>query len=256
MGEQDGQTVNSGASTGAALPAVDNATAAPAPQADPIEAKIQAAVAEALKKQEPEIARRIQSEADKRVAPIQRRLTEAESRARMLEGTLQTLPGRLGDLDPDVQQRVRLAQAEARLNLYDQANQATARQQQEDQYKQQALEDMRQEVAKLGVNPDDPRIKYDLNAPSIHAFTGGVMASVAKIKEDDAQKSLDARIAQAIADRDAKARRESGVDSHDNAGAAGADSEKAFKEAQAAFINDPNPKTQKALEEARAKRKK
>jgi hypothetical protein len=218
MGEQDGQTVTSEVSTGTTPPTVEVPTAA-AP-VDP-EAKIKAIVAEALKAQEAELARKIQSEADKRVAPLQRRLSEAERRAYLAEGTLQTLPGRLGDLDPDVQQRIRLAQAEGRLNLYDQERQAQARAQQEELEKQQFHAETRQRIAKLGLNPDDPRIKYDLNAPSAHDYLEGVMASVAKIKEDDATKNLDALITQKITERDAKARRESGVDSHETAGAAG-----------------------------------
>jgi hypothetical protein len=207
MAEQDGN-----------VQAVVTETPAPAVEAtvDPIEAKIQAAVNEALKAKDQEIARKIQSEADKRVAPIQRRLSEAERRNQVLEATISNLPHSLGEVDPEVKARVQMAGLQGKVNIYEQERQANMAAQREQEAKETVLQKTREEVAELGLDPDDPRITYDLNQPDPDSFRRKVLASVRTAQREDSKKELESYSQKITADVEAKLRKATGVDQHDS----------------------------------------
>lgn len=231
----DGETVEAAVSQETPAPVVEET-----PAVDPIEAKIEAAIAKALAEERKDRDRKIQSEADKRVSPLQRRLREAEARAQAYEGALRTFPSTLGpDADPSLVQNARLAQQNAELGFYRRRDTEAEQAQRIEEAKQQVLEDTREDIAELGVDPDDTRIKYDLNQPDAKSFRKMVMAQVRQIREEDMKKSIPQLVAQEIANQRAKDRKESGVDTHEAAGTAGATDEAFMKEFAEGKRNTP-----------------
>jgi hypothetical protein len=247
MAEQDGKPVTPEVSTGTPAPVVE---ATP----DPIEAKIAAAVQEALTKQQAEQSRKIQSEVDKRVGPLQRRLTDAERRAQVLEGTLATMPHSLGpDADPAVVARLQNQSLQANLGFYRQRDQADEAARREQEAKDAVFQATRNEVAELGLEPDDPRIVYDLDQPDAEGFRRKVMASVRSALKEDNTKELDSRTSKMAADIEAKLRKATGVDSHDTGGTVGTQT---FTKAQISnreFYKANKEAIQKARAEGRIK---
>lgn len=195
--------------------AVSTETPAPtvAPTVDPTDAKIQAAIEAFKKAQETEIARKIQSEADKRVAPLQRRLQDQERRNQTLEGILRTLPTAVDD--PDARLRAEMAATKGLVSYYEQDRQAATIAQREEEAKQAALQSMRDEIAELGLNPDDPRIPYDLNQPDPNSFRRKALQGAKQALREDTARDLEAKAAQLKADLLAQLRKETGVDSQD-----------------------------------------
>lgn len=108
------------------------------------------------------------------------------------------------------------------------------------------LEETREEVAELGVNPDDPRLKYDLTLPDAKTFRKNVMASARAVLKEESDKTLSERIRQELDARQERTRRESGVDSHDTAGTVGQD-DKAFMRQYAEGKSDDHKRAQKIL---------
>ena len=212
--ENDGKAVTPEVSAGTPAPTVEATV-------DPTEAKIAAAIEAFKKSQEVEISRKIQSEADKRVAPLQRRLSEAERRAQLLEGALNTIPNTLGTDDPNVVQTARLAQANARLSVYEQERMAAQQARQLEEAKQMAVQDARRKATRLGFSPDDPRLVYDVNQPDQSSFDDAFLESVRKAQQEDADKRIEERLAKTAADLEAKLRKDTGVDSHETAGTTG-----------------------------------
>lgn len=225
--DTDGQPVTTEVSEGTPEPAVVE-TAAP----DPTEAKIAAALEAFAQKQERELSRKIQSEADKRTAPLQKRLAEAESRARSLEGMIGTFP-QIPDADPTVVNQLQNAQLQRQVGYYRQQQEVAARQEALENYKRQALEGLKSHIQSLGLDPEDTRIEYDLSQPDRDDFYRKAMASVAKVIREDSDKELPNKLQKMLADAEAKARRETGVDTHETAGKGILDNDDAFAAAAA-----------------------
>lgn len=197
---------------------------APAPTPD-IQTLVSKAVEEALAKEREGIARKIQSEADKRVAPLQRRLNEEINRRQGLEGTLRNLPTALGDVDPSVRQSVENLGLRTQVNYYEQQNQAAEQARRAQEMQEEAMRHAREEVEALGLNPDDPRVEYDMTTPSWQAFHTKLLKSVGKAKAEDEDKriktleaDLSARIAKQVEE---KVRKDTGVDSQPEGQGAG-----------------------------------
>lgn len=210
-------------------------TETPAPAvtetADPTDAKIQAAIEAFKKTQETEIARKVQSEADKRVAPLQRRLQDYERRNQNLEGIIRTFPAAIDD--PDARMKAEMAALRGQVNYYEQDRQVATVAQREDEAKQAALQAMRDEIAELGLNPDDPRIPYDLDQPDPSSFRRKALQGAKQALKEDSTRDLEATKAQLKADLLAQLRKETGVDSQDSTETAA--TKPAFTRAQ---IND------------------
>lgn len=223
-------------------------------EVDPVEAKIKEAVAKAKADILQEAARIGQSGKDKRLNALQQELQAEKARTEALERALNTIPATLGpDADPSVVQNVRLAQTNARLSVYQQQELAQRQAAQLEAAKQAVLEDTREEITELGINPDDPRIAYDFTQPDAKAFRKKVMQGVRQIQAEDVRKSIPQLVAQEMAARDArakeeatKARKESGVDSHDSPGVALSD-DAAFMRSYAAGKSDDHARAQKIL---------
>ena len=215
--ENDGKAVEPTVSEGTVIPTVDT-TVVP-PQVDPVEAKVKELLAKERANIVEEARRVSQSQADKTTAALQRQLQEERTRRQALEGALNTM--NLGpDTDPNVVNSVRLAQTQAQLGAYRQQELARQQAEQVETLKRQALDGMRQEIADLGLNPDDSRIEYDLNTPDADTFYKKAMRSAAKAIREDEKKTIPQLVKQAIADEEARKRKESGVDSHESAGVA------------------------------------
>lgn len=242
--EQDGTTVTPGVSEGA--------PAQTAPAVDPTDERFRAIVDEALSKERGDIARRIQSETDKRVEPLKRRLADAERRNQHLEGTLAALPTTLGDIDPEVRSRVENQALKSKVSFYESQDQAAMAVQREQEAKEEALRVMREEIAELGLDPSDSRISYDLDQPNPLAFRRKALSSARAALREDNARDQEARLLKVASDLEAKLRKATGVDSQDAGG--GSASAKTFKRSQIkdrAFYKANQEEIEKAYKEGR-----
>jgi hypothetical protein len=250
--EQDGQPVEETVSEGT-VPAVVE------PTTDPVEAKVKELLAKERATIVEEARRASQSQADKTAARLQRELNDERSHRMALEGAFQTLPQSLGpDADPDTRLRMENAGYKARYNA--QQQQAFARQQEEqraiqlESMKRNTIERAKQEIAATGMNPEDARLVWDVETDDPGVFYGRLAASLSKAQKEDALKSIPELVKQAIADEKARERRESGVDSHESAGATAGS--KTFTRAQIkdrAFYEANKVDIEKAAKEGRIK---
>lgn len=157
-------------------------------------------------------ARSAQSEADRRAAL-------AEKRAQMAESALDTIPNTLGDVDPEVRNRVQVAALERRLGNYRNRDQEEQQIRAIEDQKRAVLEATKDDISALGLDPDDPRITYDLDQPNPASFRKKALASARDVLKTDSQKTNAEIIKEQVAAEMAKVRKESGVDSHDSGGA-------------------------------------
>lgn len=246
MAETDGKTVTPTVSEGTVPPVVVVTTEAP--QVDPMETRFRELLAKERTSIVEEARRVSQSQADKTTAALQRQLQEERAKRVALEGAFNTLPTRLGpDADPSIVQNVRLAQRDAQLGVYQQQDIARQQLEREEAAKQMVLADTREDIAELGVNPDDPRLQWDLNQPDAKAFRKKVIQSARSILKEDADKSFSERFTQEMATRDAKTRKESGVDVHETPGVASMTDDKRFMAEYAAGRSDDHKRAQKIL---------
>ena len=249
MAEQDGQPVAT-PSEGEVAPVVE--AKAETPDINEVVAK---AVAEALKSKEQETSRKIQSETDKRVAPFQKRLSEAERRAQMLEDQLRNLPNAFGDADPEIRQRAQLASLQGQVGYYRTREQFVDQERVIQEAKQSALADTKAEIEALGIDPEDSRLEFDLDAADAVTFRRKAFASVRSIQKAEREKEKadnDARLAKTAADLEAKIRKDSGVDSQDSTGSASG--KETFSKAQfldRKFYKEHKEAMEKAVREGR-----
>ena len=189
---------------------------------DPVEAKVKEFMAKERKTILEEATRLGQSGKDKAIHALQQELQEEKARRIALEGGLNTLHTQLGpDADQSMVQNVRLAQTNAQLGVYRQQEFARQQAQREQEAKEAVLQETRSEVAELGLEPDDPRIQYDLNQSNATDFRRKVLASVRAALKEDRDKELDDRSSKIAADVEARVRKATGVDSHDTDGGGG-----------------------------------
>jgi len=183
----DGNVQTDAASEGAASP-----TPASAPIQEQVKQEAPLTV-EALQKilaDERETSRRlIQSEKDRALAEVQRARNETAQhaqRARTAEGSLQKVKQRFEE-DPDTQEKVRLAELEAKEQFNAEQQQGWEKQQQAQAVERQFYEDMGESLKTLGVNLNDKRIDWAAGVPDYRQRMMKIMASASTILRQDTQ---------------------------------------------------------------------
>jgi hypothetical protein len=177
-------------------------------------------VEQLLAKRDEQTRRLVQSEADKRVAALDRQLQEERRQRQLLEGQFST-PTFLGqDVDPEVQTQVQLAEARRRLAYYDNLERQRHQEAAQKAFKQQVHEDTRQKLSAKGLNPDDPRIKYNLDAETPQEYLAQAYLSAMDAQSQDLEarlkKSIADEVAKATSEAEARIRKDSGVDKFDS----------------------------------------
>ena len=178
--------------------------------------------------QEERIRRTVQSETDKRVAPLSKELQTYRQRATVAEQQLGQSPIPLDNLDPEVRQQIELAQAKGQLGYYQNLRQQEQTQQRQEEQARQAQEQFTSQLnarlTKLGIDVNDKRLDRADDAPAPFDKIERVVKSIIQIRDEDSLKLVDEKVEAAMA----KLRKDTGVDSHDTASSGASDSDDVF----------------------------
>ncbi len=154
--------------------------------------------------------RELQSVKDKSKSEVERALREAQ----VHKEALSSFKSGLGDIDPEVSKNLELAELKAR----DKARQTVDYEQLLAQQQQALLEtfnsNLTQYVTDMGVKPDDKRIDWGKDAPTLLEKQQRILVSLGKIHKEDSKVAED-RQETAFKEREAKWRKELGLDSVD-----------------------------------------
>lgn len=220
--EKTADAVSEGA---APAPVEAEVKATPQTVADPVEVKVKELLAKEREAIVQEAMRLGQSGKDKRLNALQRELQEEKARRIALEGALNTIPNQFGpDVDPMVRQQAQLAALQGQVGYYRTRDQQLEMQRREQEAKQAVFEATRAEVEALGLDPNDSRLEFDLDAPDADTFRRKAFASVKAAQKADRDKEkaeMAALIDKKAAEIEEKVRKATGVDSHDSGVAAG-----------------------------------
>jgi hypothetical protein len=177
-----------------------------------INKRISEAIASATEK----ATREIQSVKDKSKAEIER----AQNEAKLHRETFSTFKSTLGELEPEVANKLELAELKAKDRAFQSAQQSeqVAKQQQETLEKFNS--NMTQFITESGLDPADKRVDWGSDAQTLLDKQAKILASVAKIHKANAKDSSEKQ-SQLIKDEIAKVRKELNLDSVDTSNSVG-----------------------------------
>jgi hypothetical protein len=177
-----------------------------------INKRISEAIASATEK----ATREIQSVKDKSKAEIER----AQNEAKLHRETFSTFKSTLGELEPEVANKLELAELKAKDRAFQSAQQSeqVAKQQQETLEKFNS--NMTQFITESGLDPTDKRVDWGSDAQTLLDKQAKILASVAKIHKANAKDSSEKQ-SQLIKDEIAKVRKELNLDSVDTSNSVG-----------------------------------
>jgi len=171
-------------------------------------------VKELVSKQVEEITRRFQSEKDKEIAKAKRETAEAQHRAKQYESVMQASRIALGDLEPEVAAKVRLAELEAKERHSSVRDQEDLNRKQWEETYTNFRTNLTEFVKSEGIDPTDKRIDWGDETEPLLAKQQRILSSVTKIHKDDI-KSTEQKAQERIKELAAKERKEAGLDSID-----------------------------------------
>jgi len=155
--------------------------------------------------------REIQSVKDK----ARQEVEQAQNRARMAESTLTNVGKNLGDLDPEIQTKVRLEQAEAQNAYYGQLARQQEQEQQRLTFDSTFRTNLSQHIQSLGIDPNDKEIDWAEDSQADYLTRQQrILASVAKV-QGNVKKVAEAKEADMAKEIEARLRKDLGLDSHD-----------------------------------------
>uniref|UniRef100_A0A6M3IUI6 Uncharacterized protein n=1 Tax=viral metagenome TaxID=1070528 RepID=A0A6M3IUI6_9ZZZZ len=157
-----------------------------------------------------EITRKFQSEKDREIAKSQREVADAQRRAQQYQNILSSSKQALGELDPEMAVKVRLAELEAKERLGASFEQQEIQRRKFEETQNAFTQNLRMFIESDGLDPNDKRLDWGTSSEPLLTRQQKVLASVSKIHKDDA-KTVDDR----IKDRIAEERKEKGLDSVD-----------------------------------------
>jgi hypothetical protein len=192
-------------------------TVAPEPQPQPLtEEVINKRISEAIASATEKATREIQSVKDKSKAEIER----AQNEAKLHRETFSTFKSTLGELEPEVANKLELAELKAKDRAFQSAQQSeqVAKQQQETLEKFNS--NMTQFITESGLDPTDKRVDWGSDAQTLLDKQAKILASVAKIHKANAKDSSEKQ-SQLIKDEIAKVRKELNLDSVDTSNSVG-----------------------------------
>jgi hypothetical protein len=178
------------------------------------QASIEDKVKELVNKQVEEITRKFQSEKDKEIAKAKKETVEAQRRAQQYESVMQASKMALGDLEPDVAAKVRLAELEAKEKQYSLREQEEQTRKNWENTYNSFKTNLAEFVKSEGIDPSDKRIDWGDETEPLLAKQQRILASVVKIHKEDV-KTSDQKIQERIKELAAKERKEAGLDSID-----------------------------------------
>lgn len=181
--------------------------------------KIDEAIAP-LKSEVEKAKREIQSTKDRALAEAER-ARKALQRAQWAESTIEGIRQNVGDLDPDVQAKIELAELRAKDKSYQTAEQEEQSRQQMNAFIQTFNSQMNQFITDAGIDPNDKRIDWGQDAKDYFDVQRRILASVNTIRRENVKMEQDNRVKE-IKDLEAKfeakyaqTRKDLGLDSVD-----------------------------------------
>jgi len=153
--------------------------------------------------------REIQSVKDK----ARREVEDLQSRERLAQTRLTGVQSSLGDIDPEVRDRINNADLRAQNQILRQEEDRRARMQQQEQFDTSFKGSIAQHISGLGLDPSDSRIDWAEDTTGDYlAKQQRILASVAKIQTEERKKQTP-DVEQLTRDIEASVRKSMGLDS-------------------------------------------
>jgi hypothetical protein len=160
--------------------------------------------------------REIQSIKDKARAEVESQARKAQ----LAEATLNQVRGKLKDADPAFAEQLEVEELRTRDRHYRSMEQEQVAYQQQAQFDQQFKQNLSQFVTGMGVDPNDKRVDWGDDASNYLDKQNRILASVAKIQQEESQKALEMTSKEFKA-LEKKLRKDLGLDSVDTSNPAG-----------------------------------
>lgn len=196
------------------------------PQAQPLtEERIQQLIAEETDK----VRRQLQSDKDKAVNEVRR---EADRRVRLAEGTAGAYRTSLDGLDEDARNAAELAMLRSQVKSTQELTQEDEQRRGQDEQAQKAYDAILGHLKDLGIESDDKRLDWAIDANSPTLGRSRFDASIAKILQSE-KKTTEDKQKQDFKDMESKLRKDLGLDIVEPSGGEGAinKSDQEFKKA-------------------------